>query len=135
MTNRFTQHTLGMMRLASALLAPLSFSAIVGVQSYAQSVGSGTVTGTVTDPSGAVVSGASVEIRNSITGYQQTTTTAANGVFRFNNVPFNSYRLAATQSGFSPAVREVAIRSTLPVDVKFALPLAGATTTVTVTPA
>src|SRR6266404_2504049 len=88
---------------AFAFLMLLSF----GVQSYAQSISSGTVTGTVADPSGAVVSGAAVEIRNPITGYQQTTSTDANGSFRFNNVPFNNYRVTATRSGFNPAAQNI----------------------------
>jgi hypothetical protein len=45
-----------------------------------QSLGSaGTIEGTVTGPSGAVVSKATVEIRNPISGYQQSTTTDTAG--------------------------------------------------------
>jgi hypothetical protein len=93
---------------------------------------SGTVTGTVTDPSGSVVAGATVEIRNAITGYQQTTVTDAQGVFRFSNVPFNPYRLTATRAGFSAAVQNAEVRSALPVTANLALPVAGVSTTVTV---
>ena len=53
----------------------------------AQSVGSGTVEGTVADSTGAVVAGATVEIANPITGFRQTATTDATGTFRFTNVP------------------------------------------------
>ncbi len=116
--------------LASSALATLlvCFTNLV----LAQSISSGTVTGTVTDPSGAVVSAASVQIRNPITGYQQTTNTDAQGLFRFNNIPFNNYRLTATKSGFSDVAQDVAIRSTLPVDVKLSLAVASASTSVTV---
>ena len=102
------------------------------VWSSAQSINSGTVTGTVKDPSGAIAPKATVEIRNPVTGYQQTTTSDAGGKFRFNNVPFNGYSLTATLSGFNPVPQNVNIRSTLPVDVTLALALAGASTTITV---
>ncbi len=55
----------------------------------AQSLVSGTVDGTIVDPTGAVVVGATVEIRNPITGFQQTAMTDSMGMFRFTNVPFN----------------------------------------------
>src|SRR6266478_4744229 len=118
-----------MIKLASALSALLSFLSIFGVQSYAQSINSGTVTGTVTDQSGSVVSAATVEISNAITGYQQTTVANANGVFRFNNVPFNGYRLTATHEGFSAAVQNAEVRSTVPITLNLALPVAGVKTT------
>ncbi len=52
----------------------------------AQSLGSaGTIEGTVTDPSGAVVSGAVVTIENRVTGYKRTTSTDATGTFRFDS--------------------------------------------------
>ena len=125
----------GMKRLF-ALAALVVFTglplSIVVVQSHAQSINSGTVTGTVTDPSGSVVPAATVEISNAITGYQQTRVTDANGVFRFNNVPFNGYRLTATHAGFNTAVQSADVRSTVPVTVNLALPVAGVRSTVTV---
>jgi hypothetical protein len=101
-------------------------------QVSAQSISSGTVTGTVSDPAGAVVPNASVELRNPITGYAQTGTSDPSGMFRLNNIPFNNYTLTVTRTGFSPATQTLSIRSTVPVDVKLALALAGVSTTVTV---
>src|SRR5215471_19281569 len=49
---------------------------------WAQSINSGTVTGTVKDPSGAVVDGARVILRNLVSGYEQTTVTDGFGAFR-----------------------------------------------------
>src|SRR5438876_10910318 len=69
----------------------------------AQSVASGTIEGTVADPTGAVVVGAKVEMRNPITGYMQTAITDASGTFRFTNVPFNPYHIEVTQAGFATA--------------------------------
>ena len=120
------------MKPASAIsLRCFLLLSIFGVQSYAQ-LNSGTITGTVTDPSGSVVAAATVEISNAITGYQRTTVTDAKGVFRFNNVPFNPYRLTATHAGFSAAAQNAEVRSALPVTANLALPVAGVSTTVTV---
>src|SRR4029453_7181756 len=53
----------------------------------AQSLGSaGTVEGTVTDPTGAVVAGASVEIQNAVSGFRRQMTTDDAGNFRFTNI-------------------------------------------------
>src|ERR1700758_4655847 len=84
--------------LASVALAVLNLTGLA----FGQSISSGTVTGTVADPTGAVVPGATVQIQNPITGYQQTTTTDPQGTFRLNNVPFNNYRLTAAKMGFNP---------------------------------
>src|SRR5215470_6757920 len=98
----------------------------------AQSVASGTIEGTVVDPSGGIVVGATVEIRNPITGFQQMTTTDSMGVFRFSNVPFNSYHLQVMQAGFDPAAQDINVRSTVTVPVKVMLPVAGLAQTVVV---
>ena len=98
----------------------------------AQSIASGTIEGTVVDPSGGIVVGAAVEIRNPITGFQQTTTTDSMGAFRFTNLPFNSYHLQVVQSGFDPSAQDVNVRSTVAVPVKIMLSLAGLAQTVVV---
>jgi hypothetical protein len=92
----------------------------------------GTIEGVVADPSGAVIPGAAVQLKNPITGYGQKTTTDAAGAFRFVNVPPNSYSLSVSQSGFDTATEDVAVRSAVPVTLKIALALAGAQTTVNV---
>src|SRR5437867_8659688 len=84
----------------------------------AQSVASGTIEGTVVDPTGGVVVGATVEIRNPITGFQQMAPTDASGTFRFTNIPFNPYHLQVTQQGFAPAAQDVNVRATVPISVK-----------------
>jgi Carboxypeptidase regulatory-like domain len=120
------------MGLASCVVVCLCFLTACIPSGFAQSINSGTITGTVTDPSGASVAGASVEISNALTGYQQTTVADTNGLYRFTNIPFNGYHLTASHSGFSNAVQNVEVRSTVPVAINLALPLAGTTTSVTV---
>jgi Carboxypeptidase regulatory-like domain len=98
----------------------------------AQSVASGTIEGTVVDPTGGVVVGAMVEIRNPITGFQQTAVTDSSGMFRFTNVPFNPYHVQVTQQGFSPAAQDVNVRTPVPIPVKIMLSVAGVRETVVV---
>ena len=71
-------------------------------------------------------------IHNALTNYRQQTLTAADGSFRFNNIPPNPYHLEISASGFSVFSEDVNIRSGVPVPVKATLALAGATSSVTV---
>src|SRR5467141_209540 len=121
-------------RIQSLILATALFilSIFLAQPVQAQSVASGTVEGTVADPTGAVVSGAKVAIRNPLTGYQQATTTDTSGVFRFSNLPFNNYHIEITQQGFAAAGQDVNVRSTVPASVKVTLTVAGVTESVTV---
>jgi Carboxypeptidase regulatory-like domain len=61
------------------------------------------MTGAVTDPSGAVLSGATVILKNVATGQQYTATTNSQGVYRFSEVPpGEGYTATFSASGFSP---------------------------------
>ncbi|HXZ80722.1 MAG TPA: TonB-dependent receptor [Terriglobales bacterium] len=103
------------------------------VSGYAQSGGSSTsVTGTVLDPSGAVVPGAVVEIRNPVSAFERTTTTNAAGKFTIPNVPFNPYHLTVTGHGFASYAQDVDVRSTVPVNLSIQLAVETAATTLTV---
>lgn len=99
----------------------------------AQSLGSaGTIEGTVTDPSGGVLPGASISLVQRITGYQQTVTTDSKGTFRLVNVPPNSYHLGVRAPNFAPSEQNVDVRSTVPMKLQIQLTLAGTTTSVSV---
>jgi hypothetical protein len=114
------------MRLMGLMLA-LMIGAAGG-----QSIESGTVSGKVTDPSGAVIVGAHVELRHLITGYQQQQSTDKTGSFRFNNIPPNNYQLTVKDPGFAPLTQSVEVRNAIPITVNSALQLAGETTSVNV---
>ena len=101
------------------------------LSAYAQSGGSA-ISGTVLDPSGAVVANASVEIHNAVSGFDRTTTTDSKGNFSFPNVPFNPYHMTVTATGFAQSAQDVEIRSALGVNVKVSLEVARSTDTVTV---
>jgi len=98
----------------------------------AQTGNSSKVQGTVTDPSGAVVANAAVTMHNPVSGFERAATTDAAGNFSFPNVPFNPYHLTVTASGFAPFAQDVDVRSSVPVELKIALQIAGSSATVTV---
>ncbi len=115
-----------------AFLAAISLTLAVAMAG-AQSVGnSGSVTGTVLDPTGAVVPNAKVEIRNPVSGYDRSTTTDSGGKFAFTNIPFNPYHLTVIADGFMAHAQDVEPRSAVPVEVSIKLDVAGSTTAVTV---
>lgn len=62
----------------------------------------GTLAGTVTDPSGAVVAGATVIVREVNTGHARTVTTNTTGQFGVTELPTGSYEVTIRQSGFAP---------------------------------
>ncbi|MDQ6698574.1 MAG: carboxypeptidase-like regulatory domain-containing protein, partial [Acidobacteriota bacterium] len=100
---------------------------------FAQSLGrAGTLTGTVTDPSSAVVAGAKVLIQNRVTGYERTTTTDASGTFRFNDVPQNNYHLEVSVGGFQNIQQDVPVRTSVPINLSLGLKLASEATTIEV---
>ena len=69
---------------------------------YAQSVTSGVVSGTVTDPSGAAVAHAAVTLTNINTNAAQQSTTNADGGYTFSFVQPGTYKVAVTAQGFAP---------------------------------
>ncbi len=100
---------------------------------FGQGMGnSGTITGTVTDPSGATIAAATVEIQNKVTGYEKTAATDAMGTFKFLGVPLNNYHMVVKSPGFQDHVEDVMVRTTVPVSLTVAMALASSTTTVNV---
>ena len=105
---------------------------LAGVCAQAQSGNSTAIGGTVLDPSGAAVAGATVEIQNPVSQFQRTTTTNAQGRFTIPNVPFNPYHLSVNGTGFAPYAKDVEVRSAVPVNVDVKLQLESAASTITV---
>jgi hypothetical protein len=65
-----------------------------------------TVLGTVKDANGAVISGATVTLKNIDTGITATAQSDEDGNFQFTNVKIGDYRISAERQGFSTAVAE-----------------------------
>src|SRR6201981_2159402 len=99
---------------------------------FAQSGNSGTISGVVKDPSGAVVAGAAVTIHNPVSGYDRSTTSDSTGTFTFSNIPLNPYHLSVQAAGFGAYAQDVDVRSSVPVPVNIALTVAGSSSTITV---
>jgi hypothetical protein len=72
-------------------------------------VDAGAVRGTVTDPSGAVIADAKVNLSNEATGQTVSTSTAKDGAFTFSPVKIGSYRLSVEASGFKRAATHVTV--------------------------
>ncbi|HXQ26849.1 MAG TPA: carboxypeptidase regulatory-like domain-containing protein [Candidatus Acidoferrales bacterium] len=66
----------------------------------AQTSGTGALTGTVTDPSGGVIVGASVAATSKSTGQERNTTTDSSGVYKFALLPPDIYSVKFSASGF-----------------------------------
>jgi Carboxypeptidase regulatory-like domain len=67
---------------------------------FGQTPETGALTGTVTDPSGAVISGATVTITSVSTGQSRTTTTDSSGLYKFGLLNPDSYKVTFSASGF-----------------------------------
>src|SRR5882762_6081965 len=120
-------------QISFAFLIFCSAISAASVAVSGQALNAGTVTGVVTDPNNAVVPNASVTIANAVTGYARSTTTDADGSFRFSDVPPNNYQLKASAPGFSSEQQSLAVRTSVPISVKIPLAVSNASETVTVT--
>ena len=126
-----------MLSSARIFLLALASAAFLGVGSppawgSAQPSTSSSITGTVTDPSGAVIANAAVEIKNPVSGFQRSVTTDGDGHFSIPNVPFNPYHLTVTCPGFAPYVQDVEVRSVVAVALTVTLEVQVSSTSVTV---
>jgi len=64
----------------------------------------GTILGTITDPSGAVVAGAKVTAKNTGTGLERSTETSGDGSYSIPELPIGTYNVSVTQQGFQTFV-------------------------------
>ena len=104
----------------------LSFSAAFG-QEYR-----GTISGTVTDPGGAIIPGATVIVQNTETNISSTTTTNDEGAYTFPLLLPGKYKVSATAENFQTTVREdiqLNVDGRLLIDLKLQI---GSTTEVNV---
>lgn len=103
-----------------------------GTTAHAQSGNSTSITGVVVDPSGAVVTDATVLVRNPVSGFSRSAVTDAAGKFVIPNAPFNPYHVIVTSKGFSQFAQDVDVRSTVPVNLNITLKVVGSSESVTV---
>lgn len=83
---------------------------ILGVATTTAQTFRGAILGTVTDTSGAVISGAKVTVHNDNTGLERSTQTSADGSYSVPELPLGTYTVRVSQSGFQTSVtRSVAV--------------------------
>ncbi len=105
-----------MMRKMRGIWGALILFAALSCSAFAQN--SSSITGTIKDPAGAVIPGATVTAVQPSTGLNQTTTTGAEGNFIFLNIPAGTYTITAEAKGFKKSVNRDVI---LPVASKVGL--------------
>ncbi len=106
--------------LAAATILVLSQTAAI----FAQGT-TGQITGTVTDPNGAVVQGANVTVTNQDTGAARTVTTGGDGNYSFQLLPPGRYRVTAVGSGFADTNIEAVVNITQTTSVNIKLSVGG----------
>lgn len=120
------------MTLRRGLFALLSLAAVSLLASPLAAQNLGSLNGAVTDPAGAAIPGARVEL-NSPTGLHRQTVSNSQGIYQFAQLPPGQYQLRITARGFAaflaPAVR---VQVSLPVTVNARLRVAGVATAETV---
>src|SRR5689334_4402376 len=106
-------------KLSFFLLSILLISALGCLTVFGQA-GTSTIRGTVTDPQGNVVAGATVTLTNLATNASRTTTSSNDGVFNFEQVSVADYRVEVQTTGFKKAVVNVhaLVAKVTPVDVQ-----------------
>ena len=104
----------------------LSWSALFGWSDAA------TLSGTVSDASGAPAPSAAVELFNPQSGFALGTLTGPDGTFRMGGIPEDAYRLRVSLPGFLVHSANIAVRAAVPAVLSIRLELSGQRTSVTV---
>jgi hypothetical protein len=118
-------------KLVASLLVAIAFSGLM--QMFAQTITTGDLAGTVSDPSGAVVTNGVVELRNLEEGSVNTAKTSSSGYYHFAYLKPGNYKVTAAASGFETSEKTVNVALGAGVSANFTLTLGAATTTVEVT--
>src|SRR5258705_5517292 len=96
-----------MKRLTYILLIGVLALSVGSGNVFAQATASVAIQGTVTDKSGAVVSGAQVVAKNKATDLTRTATTSETGYYRFELLPVGTYTVTVTKTGFGTVAQTV----------------------------
>ena len=112
-----------MSRFASlALCVAVAMSVVVAGPADAQGATTGSIRGTVTDPGGGVMPGATVRaMSDALVSGQQAAITSGSGVYRFPSLPVGTYVIEASMPGFQAVRQEdvvVSLGQTLNVDLQ-----------------
>lgn len=92
----------------------------------------GSISGVVADPTGAVVPGVEMTLRNTATNEQRTATSSSTGIYQFVSLAPGSYELSATMKGFSVSRITLTLETNQPLNVPVSLAVGVSTETVNV---
>ena len=92
-----------------AMVATAALAGFAGVTAAYAQIDTGQINGTVTDPTGAVVSKAQITERNVGTNATRTVSSAGNGTYTFTNLPAAMYELTVTAPGFGSYTQQVEV--------------------------
>jgi outer membrane receptor protein involved in Fe transport len=98
-----------MKRLTYLLLVGVVLLSLGSGNAFAQATASGTIQGTVTDKSGAVVSDAQVVAKSKATDSTRTATTSDTGYYRFELLPVGVYTVTVSKTGFAGVAQTIEI--------------------------
>src|ERR1044072_7953050 len=112
----------------TAVAALLAFASAIAAQ-----VTGGAVTGTVLDPDGSAVVGATVSLKDKTRGLDFTAQTTGAGSYQFTNVPTGTYTMTVTATGFTESTGQVLVSLNQTVTANVALTITANTAVVNVT--
>lgn len=119
-------------RLSSLACLICGFAAISTAQTT-----NGTITGTVTDPSGAAISGVQIQITNQETGEQRSATTLDTGTYTVPQLPPGTYNVSIQKQGFAKETRngvQLLVNQSATLDFKLSVATVSETVEVTGAP-
>jgi hypothetical protein len=122
-----------MRRLLKGLALALCLAGLAAPLQAQTQITTGVIQGTVSDPSGGVVPGAEVQVKNAQTNLTRSLTTGEDGRFNFLLLPSGTYTVTTTKAGFATLVRDkVTVSVGQAVILNLAMKVSGGSETVTV---
>src|SRR5882724_527049 len=98
-----------MKQIVCLMLIGIAFLSLGSSSAFAQATASATIQGTVTDHSGAVVTGAQVVAKNKGTDVSRTTSTSDTGYYQFELLPVGTYTVTISKTGFASIAQTIEV--------------------------
>ena len=115
------------------LISVFAAVSLFAASALAQGSVTGAISGKVTDPQGAIVTGATVTVTNPATNASVTVTSADDGVFKVTNLQPGKYRVETTATGFGKGTADVIVEVGVVTNVDMPLKIGEATAEVNIT--
>lgn len=129
---RFSSFSILFSRKTNSISVTVLLTCLLALTAFGQAT-TGSLTGTVTDPTGAVVAGATVTVTNPETGAERSAESNSQGVFEFQTLQPGKYTISVDAKGFKRAVsRDIIVSVATVAQVTVPLEIGSASETVTV---